>query len=206
MFQQYITQLYDFLTQFGVAPILCNILSYATIYGLLLYVTVTIIILFGKITKLYKIKKSDIGIMSAVSFVFFIVAVSTFIPVYQKAIIEPWGGLIQYIATMVNGIIQEPNLFQKLLLLGMMLLMLLLLGVFFALIFGGLFGFWLTFQSTIKKNGPLLGILVGIYEIFAGFFWIAILLALFSIGVAVVLLPLIIFMANYKLVDVEEIR
>lgn len=204
MFQQYILQILDFLVEFGVAPMVSSIIAHAAIYGLLIYVVVAVIILIGKITKKYTIKKSNLGIFSAFYFFFFVVAVSCFIPAYQKAILEPWGGIIPYITTMIGGIIQEPELSKKLLLLAMMLLMLLLLGVFVLLIFGGLYGFWLTFQSTIQKNGLLMGIFVGIYEVFAGFFWLVMLLALFSIGVAIVILPLLIVMANHKIVYVEE--
>lgn len=71
--------------------------------------------------------------------------------------------------------------------------------------FGGLYGFLMTFQSTIRKSRLLMGILVGIYEVFAGFFWLVILLALFSIGVAIVIPPLLIVMANHKIVYVKEI-
>ena len=206
MLQQYIRQIYDFLADFGAAPIFCSIVSNIAVYGLLIYMAVAIIILFGNVTKLYKIKKSDMGIFSAFFLIFFVVIITTFIPVYQKAILEPWGGLIPFITTMIGGMIQEPSLFKKLLLLGMMLLMLLLLGVYVVFMFGSLYAVWMTFESTIKKNGLFLGILVGIYELFAGIFWLALLLALFSIGTAIIMMPFIIFISTHRIVDFEEKR
>ena len=204
MLQPYVTKVYDFLIQFEAPPLLCTIVSYATVYGLLIYAVVAVVILIGKLTKRYQIKKSDIGIMSAICLFGFVFSISSFIPIYQYAIVEPWGGLIGYVTTVVGEAIRVSAVSDKIILLGTMLLTLVLLGVFILIIYGCLFGVWLTFQSTVQKNGLIMGILVGIYEIFAGFFWAAAMLALFSIGVAIALLPILILYSNKRVIYVED--
>ena len=195
MFQQYISEIYDYLLMLGASPSFSNIVAHVAIYSILVYLVIAIILLFGKLTKAFTIKKSGLGIMSAFFLFFLIIAVPSFIFTYQQAIIEPWGGMINYISTIISAMAGPSTITQKIILLVVTILTLLLFGVFIALIFGGLYGFLLTFQSTIEKNGFFLGLLVGIYEIFAGFFWAVLLLAILSIGVALLLLPLIIVLS-----------
>lgn len=208
MFQQYISEIYEYLVALDASPFLSSAAAHVTIYSILLYLIIAIILLFGKLTKAFTIQKSGLGIMSALFLFFLIMAVAGFIFSYQHAILEPWGGLISYISTISSAMAGEATISQKIILLVMTILTLLLLGVFIVLIFGGLYGFLLTFQSTIEKNGFFLGFLVGIYEIFAGFFWLALGLAMLSIGVALFLLPLIIVLSSNSgsRVSDDEIR
>lgn len=196
MFQQYISEIYEYLLTLGASPSFSNIVAHVAIYSILVYLVIAVILLFGKLTKAFIIKKSGLGIMSALFLFFLIMAVPSFIFTYQHAIIEPWGGMINYISTIISAVAGPSTITQKIILLVGSTLTILLLGVFIGLIIGGLYGFLLTFQSTIEKNGFFLGLLVGIYEIFAGFFWAVLLLAILSIGVALFLLPLIIVLST----------
>lgn len=203
MLQQYVDQVYDFLQQIGVFPLMCTIVSYATVYGLLVYGLMALVFLVGKLTKGIRVRRTELGMISAASLFGFVFSLSGFVLSYQKAIAEPWGGLIGYISVVIRTAIREPSIASKLILIVLMVLTLLLLALFLAIVLVCLAGFWKTIRAAIELNGVFLGILVGIYEIYSGFFWIACILAVLSISAAVLLLPIVVIYSNKRVIFVE---
>lgn len=204
VFQSYVTQINQFLTNIELPNILCRVLPYMIVYGIVIYLIIAVALLFGKITKLYTIHKSNGGVFSALSALGLVVLFGTFIPVYEKAYKEPFGGLIPFVIACIKGLFQLPGPSKKLTLIVLFLLHLILLAFIAGMFFLCFYFLWAVFKDTIEKNGLVLGILVGIYETFAGFFWCAAILAVISIGTAIVMLPFIIYISTHRIIDDTE--
>lgn len=204
MLQSYVAQINQFLTSLELPDILCLVIPYIFVYGIVIYLIVSIVLLFGKITKLYTIQKSNGGIFSALSVLGLVVLFATFIPVYEKAYKDQFGGLIPFVIAVIKGLFQIPEPSKKLAVLVLFLLHLILLAFIAGMFLLCFYFLGTVFKDTIDKNGLVVGILVGIYETFAGLFWCAAILAVFAIGTAIVMLPFLIFISTHKIIDDTE--
>lgn len=177
----------------GILPSLADIAAKIIIYTIVIYTIFSIVILLGKLTGQIRIVNS-IGTKALVSgcTLFILYAAISLFMMREKFV----SVLILFRPQMILHLLK--NLDQ----LGTVTVMLAVLAFLLVILFGMLYFcgnmFIALFSSNISANGIFKGLFLSFYELFSGAVWLSLILCGFSLGMAIIILPILLLLASLK--------
>ena len=195
IFGGYASELASQLINFGIPEEIASVFAPVFVYGLAIYIVVALLVLVGKLTKqirpVHNAKGKAIASLAALFLI------------YATALIVSWWNMIgpETISSLVKLFLNLPSVLKygnpvQLVFLAVEMV------VAAVLVFALLSVMWVCsllckemFREDIEINGLFKGLILAFYDLCSGFFWLALALAAFSFGVAIILFPVVVVMA-----------
>lgn len=176
----------------GIEPRTAALLGKIAVYSIVIYTIAALVILAGRFTKqLHIVNGIGVKAISAGCMLFFLYAV-TALYMARGAFFDALSSLHpKNLLVMLRHLDQTLIYFFVPAVIGIVVYAILfaMLKFCFSICVG-------LFQDNIRANGAIKGTALSIYELFSGVVWLALILCAFSLGIAIVLLPIALLLAS----------
>ena len=177
----------------GISPSLAGIAAKTAIYTVAIYTLLSIVILLGRLTGQVRIVNS-IGTKALVS------GCTLFMLYAAISLFMIRGEFVPLLVLFRPQTLL--HLLKNLDQLAMVAVMLAVLAFVLFILFGMLYFcgnmFIALFSDNISVNGIFKGLFLSFYELFSGAVWLSLILCGFSLGIAIIILPILLLLASLK--------